>query len=74
MDSSNSDETNEVSYYPDIITFLQNKTNLTRKTIVDILIKSDTLEYFKKNPQNYMSEVARIIQRELRGLILNGIK
>lgn len=74
VDSSNSDETNEVSYYPDIITFLQNKTNLTRKTIVDILIKSDTLEYFKKNPQNYMSEVARIIQRELMGLILNGIK
>lgn len=74
VDSSISGTIDEVSYYPDIITFLQNKTNLTRKTIVDILIKSNTLNIFKRNPQSYMSEVARIIQRELRDLILDGIK
>ena len=33
---------------PDIITDLQNKTNLTRKTVIDILINSKRLEDFKK--------------------------
>lgn len=74
VDSSISGTIDEVSYYPDIITFLQNKTNLTRKTIVDILINSHTLHIFKKNPQSYMTEVAKIIQRVLRDLILDGIK
>lgn len=64
----------EVSYYPDIITFLQNKTNLTRKTIVEILLRSKTLNIFKRNPQSYMTEVARIIMRVMRDLILDGIK
>ncbi|MDO9546972.1 MAG: DEAD/DEAH box helicase family protein, partial [Pelolinea sp.] len=41
---------------PDIISFLQNKTFLTRKTIVEILIQSKTLFLFKKNPQKYMDE------------------
>ena len=35
---------------PDIITYLQNHTGLTRKTIVEILIRSKTLPVFKKNP------------------------
>lgn len=74
VNSSISGTIDEVSYYPDIITFLQNKTNLTRKTIVDILINSHTLHIFKKNPQSYMTEVAKIIQRVLRDLILDGIK
>lgn len=74
VDTSVSGTIEEVSYYPDVITFLQNKTNLTRKTIVDILIKSNTLNIFKKNPQSYMTEVARVIQRVLRDLILDGIK
>ena len=33
---------------PDIITYLQNETNLTRKSIVKILTKSKTLNSFKK--------------------------
>ncbi len=74
VDSSISGTIDEVSYYPDIITFLQNKTNLTRKTIVEILLKSKTLNIFKRNPQSYMTEVARIISRVLRDLILDGIK
>ena len=36
---------------PDIITDLQNKTNLTRKTIIYILINSKRLEDFKRNFQ-----------------------
>ena len=74
VDNSISGTIDEVSYYPDIITFLQNKTNLTRKTIVDILIKSNSLHVFERNPQAYMTEMVRIISRVLRDLILDGIK
>lgn len=59
---------------PDIITYLQNKTNLTRRTIVNILINSKTLHLFKKNPQRYMEDVARIISVQMRLMIVDGIK
>ena len=59
---------------PDIITYLQNGTNLTRKTIVDILVGSKTLNAFKKNPQKYMEEALSIISHKMRGMIIDGIK
>lgn len=59
---------------PDIITFLQNETYLTRKTLVAILIESGTLYLFKRNPQEYMEAVVKIINRELNKLIIDGIK
>ena len=59
---------------PDIITFLQNRTNLTRKTIVDILVQSKTLDLFKKNPQKYMDEVSKIIISKMQLMIIDGIK
>src|SRR5690606_19711205 len=54
---------------PDIIAYLQNETNLTRKTIVEILIRSNTLHLFKKNPQKYMEQVAQIITAKMRLMI-----
>ncbi|MEA5050756.1 MAG: DEAD/DEAH box helicase family protein [Oscillospiraceae bacterium] len=59
---------------PDIVTYLQNRTNLTRKTIVEILIRSKTLDAFKKNPQTYMEDAAKIISSVMRLLIVDGIK
>jgi len=59
---------------PDIITYLQNKTNLTRRTIVEILVRSKTLELFKRNPQKYMEQVAQIISTQMRLMIVDGIK
>lgn len=59
---------------PDIIAYLQNETNLTRKTIVEILIRSKTLHLFKKNPQRYMEQVAQIIGAKMRLMIVDGIK
>ncbi|MEA5087259.1 MAG: DEAD/DEAH box helicase family protein [Methanocorpusculum sp.] len=59
---------------PDITLYLQNRTNLTRKTITNLLITSDTLDKFKKNPQKYMEEVAEIILSEMRKLLIDGIK
>lgn len=59
---------------PDIITFLQNETYLTRRTLVEILIKSETLWQFKKNPQQYMEETLKIISSQMNHLIVDGIK
>jgi type III restriction enzyme len=59
---------------PDIMTFLQNETYLTRRTIAKILIKSDTLNQFKKNPQEYVEEVLRIVSQEMNHMLIDGIK
>ena len=59
---------------PDIVTYLQNRTNLMRKTIVRILIESRTLELFKRNPQNYMESAAKLISAVMRDFIVDGIK
>ncbi len=65
---------NQQENLPDIIAYLQNETNLTRKTIVEILIRSNTLHLFKKNPQRYMEQVAQIITAKMRHMIVDGIK
>ena len=51
---------------PDILTYLQNETKLTRKTLIAILKQSDTLRDFRRNPQTYMMETARIINAAKR--------
>ncbi len=59
---------------PDIIAYLQNETNLTRKTIVEILLRSKTIHLLKKNPQRYMEQVVQIISAKMRHMIVDGIK
>jgi type III restriction enzyme len=59
---------------PDIVTFLQNETGLTRSTIVSILLKSNRLEAFKKNPQAYIEFVLDVIRRKKIALLVDGIK
>ncbi|MCB5279611.1 MAG: DEAD/DEAH box helicase family protein [Candidatus Cloacimonetes bacterium] len=59
---------------PDIITYLQNRTDLTRKTIVAILIGCDKLEDFKKNPQMFMEQSAKIISDNVRRMAIDGIR
>lgn len=59
---------------PDIITELQNRTNLTRRTIVEILTGCKRLEDFKNNPQKFIEEVTKIIQREMKLLLKDGVK
>lgn len=65
---------NDQPTLPDIITFLQNETNLTRRTIVQILKKSEKLSVFKYNPQKFMDEVSKIIQNKMRHFVVDGIK
>lgn len=59
---------------PDIVTYLQNETDLTRRTIVAILKQTNTLNQFKINPQSYMESALKIIKKELNKLIFDGIK
>ena len=58
---------------PDILAYLQRETNLTRRTLVDILKSSGRLGEFAINPQRFMDEVVKCIQYELHRLMISGI-
>jgi type III restriction enzyme len=59
---------------PDILSFLQRETELTRGTLVRILKSSGRLKDFTTNPQSFMTEAAKRINRALHELIIDGIK
>jgi type III restriction enzyme len=59
---------------PDILSYLQNETNLKRQSIVDILIKSGRFEDFKNNPQKFIDGAKQLIQSEMQNFIVDGIK
>lgn len=59
---------------PDVVSYLQNETNLTRRTLVEIIQRSGKIEAFKNNPQKFIEQVASIIQHQMRLFIVNGIK
>ncbi len=61
-------------FLPDIITYLQKETELTRHTLVQILSESGRLDEFPKNPQQFMALTAREISRAMHELMLDGIK
>ena len=65
---------NEYKDAPDILSYLQNETNLTRKTIIQILKKSSTLRDFRRNPEMYMMEVAKLLNSLKRQAMIDGIK
>ena len=60
--------------YPDIISYLQNETNLTRRSIAQILIESGRIEDFKKNPQMFIDGAVAIIKNVMSDFIVDGIK
>ena len=59
---------------PDIITDLQDKTQLTRKSIVQILRESGRLQDFLRNPQQFIDYCSEAIIRTKRLALVNGIK
>ncbi len=59
---------------PDIVTYLQEQTNLTRRSIVEILKKCGRLEAFKMNPQKFIEQAVTIIKNQMRLFIVDGIK
>jgi type III restriction enzyme len=59
---------------PDILTDLQDKTQLTRRSIHRILVESGRLDDFKRNPQQFIELAAEIINRCKRLALVDGIK
>lgn len=75
------DEESKIQYYrnrnfqlPDIVTYLESNTNLTRKTVVQILLGlGDKLAAFKNNPQRFIELASEVIRKQMRLAIVDGI-
>ena len=59
---------------PDIITELQEATSLTRRTLIDILVKSEKLSEFISNPNDFISMVKRNLQNVLAAAVVEGLQ
>jgi type III restriction enzyme len=59
---------------PDILTDLQDKTQLTRRSLVRILTESERLDDFARNPQQFIELAAESINRMKRMALVDGIK
>ena len=59
---------------PDLLTDLQDRTQLTRRSIISILTGSGKLEQFKRNPQQFIELTAEVINRCKRLALVDGIR
>ncbi|OFY58263.1 MAG: DEAD/DEAH box helicase [Bacteroidetes bacterium GWF2_41_9] len=59
---------------PDMLAYIQNKTELTRSTILEILKNSKRLKEVILNPQLFMDNAVFKIREELHQLMIDGIK
>ena len=59
---------------PDLLTDLQDRTQLTRRTIQRVLNDSGRLDDFKRNPQQFIELAAEAINRCKRLALVDGIK
>jgi len=59
---------------PDILTDLQDKTQLTRRSIARILTSNQRLDDFSKNPQQFIELASEAINRTKRLALVDGIR
>lgn len=59
---------------PDVITALEERTQLTRRSIVRILTESGRVEDLKKNPQQFMAQAEAAIVHTKRLALVDGIR
>ncbi len=59
---------------PDVLTDLQDRTQLTRKSLVRILTECGRLSDFKRNPQAFIEFAGEVINRTKRLALVDGIK
>lgn len=59
---------------PDLLTDLQDKTHLTRRSLVEILKQSMRLDDFKRNPQQFIDIAAEAINRTKQHALVDGIR
>ena len=72
-DSADNDYTNKFEI-PDILSYIQSKTELTRDTIFEILKRSNRLREAFINPQLFMDNAVLKIREELHRMMIDGIK
>ena len=65
---------NRVTEIPDIIGYIQDRTNLTRKTILTILKQSSRLPDLLVNPQLFLDKAVHHISVILQNMMVDGIK
>ena len=59
---------------PDVLTDLQDKTQLTRRSLARILTGSQRLDDFKRNPQQFIEIATESINRAKRLALVDGIR
>lgn len=59
---------------PDVLTELQDRTQLTRRSIQQILVESGRLNDLKRNPQQFVELAARTINRCKQETLVDGIR
>ena len=59
---------------PDVLTELQNRTQLTRRSIQRILCESGRLNDFKRNPQQFIELAEQAINHCKRQALVGGVK
>jgi type III restriction enzyme len=59
---------------PDLLTDLQDRTQLTRRSIAHILTRSGRLDDFKRNPQQFIEVVSQSINHCKRLALVDGIQ
>ncbi len=66
-------ETTRPAVLPDLLAELQNEVELTRATLVRILLESGRLADYTVNPHEFVSVVIREVKRALRNQMVDGI-
>ena len=59
---------------PDLLSYLQRETELTRPTLAEILRRSERLGEVTRNPQQFLEQAVAAIQKSLRDLMVAGIE
>jgi type III restriction enzyme len=59
---------------PDILSELQEATSLTRKTLVDVLVRSGKISEFISNPNDFISMIKRNLQNVLATAVVEGLQ
>ncbi|ABO49060.1 type III restriction enzyme, res subunit [Desulforamulus reducens MI-1] len=59
---------------PDLLSYIQRETELTRSTIAQILINSERLADVAVNPQRFLEEATKAIKETLHSIMIDGIQ
>ncbi|MET4073647.1 DEAD/DEAH box helicase family protein [Hymenobacter sp. UYCo722] len=74
LTSSSASKTEVVRYpIPDVYAYIQQRVNITRRTIYEILTQSERYGELEVNPQLFLDNVVGVIQRTLNKLLVAGV-